>query len=163
MWWATGTFALGLLQLFAARYLGDAARYLSPTPENVSIRQKIRSDGVRVVRRIQKSGNYDRITIVGHSLGSVIGYDVITYLWDQCNTVHNSPDRPRQDALKQVEVHGRKLGCDSNESLTEFRNDQRALWHEQRVIGNPWLITDFITLGSPLTYGAILFANDEAE
>lgn len=163
LWWAIGMFALGLLQLFAARYLGDAARYLSPTPENVSIRQKIRADGVQVIRRIQESGDYDRISIVGHSLGSVIGYDVIAYLWDQCNTVHNFPDRPKQDALRQVEAHGREQGCDSKESLTEFRNYQRALWHEQRVIGNPWLITDFITLGSPLTYGAILFANDEAE
>ncbi len=163
LWWATGVFVFGLVQLFAARYLGDAARYLSPIPENVSTRQKIRADGVRVLRRMHRSGNYDRIVIVGHSLGSVIGYDIITYLWDQYNTRHNSPDRPKQDALRRVELQRSKLNGTSREQLNQFRLDQRALWQEQRALGNPWLVTDFVTLGSPLTYAAILFTSDAAQ
>jgi hypothetical protein len=161
--WVGGTILLGVVQWFASRYLADAARYLSPTPENVSIRQKIRADGVKIVRRIQNSGRYDRVVIVGHSLGSVIGYDIITHLWDQYNTRHNKPDRPRQDALKGVETTGRALTAGSNEELAGFRLQQRALWREQRDFGNPWLVTDFITVGSPLTYGAILFARDADE
>jgi hypothetical protein len=161
--WAAASLLLGLLQVVVSGYLGDAARYLSPTPENVSIRQKIRAEGIDVVRRIQDSGKYDRIVIVGHSLGSVIGYDIITHLWDQCNAIHNKPDRPVQDALSKLERVGKTLTQPSSGDLVQFRMLQRGLWKEQLRLGNPWLITDFVTVGSPLTYGAMLFARDREE
>jgi hypothetical protein len=148
--------------MFMAQYLGDAARYLSPTPQNVGIRQKIRSEGVRIVRGLQESRKYDRIIIVGHSLGSVIGYDIVTHLWDEYNTKHTRPDRPNQAALKKLQAAGRALTGDPA-TLQEYRTAQRALWREQRGLGNPWLITDFITVGSPLTYGPMLFARNDDE
>ena len=162
VWWALGALALVIAQLFATRYLGDAARYLSPTPQNVGIRQKIRAEGVRIVRSIQETRRYDRIIIVGHSLGSVIGYDIVTHLWDEYNTKHNRPERPSQAALKKLQEAGRALTPDP-EALRSYRAAQRALWREQRGLGNPWLVTDFITVGSPLTYGALLFAGNDKE
>jgi hypothetical protein len=161
--WALVSLALGVVQVLISKYLGDAARYLSPSPGNVGIRQKIRADGIAVVRRIHQSGKYDRVTIVGHSLGSVIGYDIITHLWDEMNTVHAQLDRPKQDVLTQLERQGKLLTATSEEDRIAFRALQRKLWLEQRALGNPWLITDFITLGSPMTYGAILFARDAKE
>lgn len=79
----TGLFLF--VQGFAISSLGDAARYLSPLPSNIAIRQKIRSEGIDLLRRIHQSGQYDRIVLVGHSLGSVIGYDMLTHLWSQYN------------------------------------------------------------------------------
>ncbi len=161
--WALTTGALAGIQLLISQYLGDAARYLSPTPPNVSIRQKIRADGVDVVRRIHNSKRYDRIVIVGHSLGSVIGYDIITHLWDQCNTAHDKPERPKQAKLKALEALLRQPPSTRANAGDQFRELQRELWLEQRSLGNPWLITDFVTIGSPLTYGGILFARDDQE
>ena len=66
-------------------YVGDAARYLSPLPRNIRLRQKIRGECVRLLRTLHASGEYDRIIVVGHSLGSVIAYDAITHLWQEFN------------------------------------------------------------------------------
>lgn len=153
----------GLAQSVAAQYLGDAARYLSPTPENVGIRQNIRSSGVEIVRRIHASGKYDRVVIVGHSLGSVIGYDIITHLWDEMSVVHGSTDRPSQNELKKMEQLRVSLAGMPADGWQPFLDAQRSLWVEQRVLGNPWLITDFVTLGSPLAHAEILFAEDKNE
>ena len=40
----------------------------------------------------------------------------------------------------------------------DFQGLQRELWQEQRKNGNPWLISDFITLGSPLAHAQFLMA-----
>lgn len=153
-----------LVQGFAITYLGDAARYLSPLPSNIAVRQKIRSEGIELLHRLHQSGDYDRIILVGHSLGSVIGYDILTHLWVQYNTVHARVDRPRQRSLEIVEKLGRVLSARTSENdLKAFQEAQRQLWLEQRGLGFPWRVTDFVTLGSPLAHAAILLANDSAE
>jgi hypothetical protein len=71
---------------FGLQYIGDAARYLSPTPENVGVRQAIRSAAVELLEGLHDDPTwrrYHRIILVGHSLGSVIGYDAITHLWQR--------------------------------------------------------------------------------
>lgn len=80
---------LSAAQGFLLYYVGDAARYLSPSPENIALRQRIRTDGVALLRRLHESGEYDRIVVVGHSLGSVIGYDMLTALWRDYNSVYD--------------------------------------------------------------------------
>jgi hypothetical protein len=77
--------SLSAIQFTLISYVGDAARYLSPLPANINLRQKIRSQGVQLLRALHASGKYDRIIIVGHSLGSVIGYDIISRLWLEYN------------------------------------------------------------------------------
>jgi hypothetical protein len=153
-----------VVQGFAVNFLGDAARYLSPRPGNIAIRQKIRSEGIKLLRRLHSSGDYDRIVVVGHSLGSVIGYDVLTHLWSQLNTVYGKPDKPHQRSLAAVEQMGPQLSASSRSDLVEeFQKFQRELWIEQRGLGFPWLVTDFVTLGSPLAHGAILLATERKE
>lgn len=68
-------------QYFLLSYLGDAARYLSPSPRNISLRQQVRANGIKLLRHLHASGRYDRIVVVGHSLGSVIGYDILKHYW----------------------------------------------------------------------------------
>ena len=69
----------GILSATVRSYVGDAAVYLSPSPPNIEARQKIRAAGLALLDKVVASGRYDRVIIVGHSLGSVIGYDILTF------------------------------------------------------------------------------------
>jgi hypothetical protein len=152
------------VQAVAIRWLGDAARYLSPLPANIAIRHTIRSEGLALLKQLHESGRYDRIVVVGHSLGSVIGYDILTIYWSQVNDRHRKPDRAPQPSLQQVEELGRRLAAASTVAEVEaFQDAQRALWLEQRGLGIPWLVTDFVTLGSPLAHAELLLATGLAD
>jgi hypothetical protein len=156
----TSLAALVLAVLFAAvqavaiNWLGDAARHLSPLPGNIAVRHKIRSEGLALLKQLHESGRYDRIVLVGHSLGSVIGYDILTIYWSQLHDRHRKPDRAPQPCLSEVEALGRQLEASSVADVGAFQEAQRALWLEQRGLGVPWLVTDFVTLGSPLAHRA---------
>jgi hypothetical protein len=70
--------ALGLLVVLVARsYIGDAAVYLSPAPENIEARRKIRTCALSLLQKLNDDPRYERVVVVGHSLGSVIGYDAL--------------------------------------------------------------------------------------
>lgn len=153
-----------LAQGIAINYLGDAARYLSPTPTSVALRQEIRADGVRLLRALHTAG-YDRIVVVGHSLGSVIGYDVLTHLWAELGGARPTPKHGPQDALARLEAEGIALARTPTEAADaeRYRAMQHALFEEERALGSGFRVTDFVTLGSPLAHAAILLADDEAD
>lgn len=143
-------------------YIGDAARYLSPTPDNIKLRQAIRADGIALLKKIHESGEYERVIVVGHSLGSVVAYDILKHLWQEYNTQYTQPKKSTQPALANLEKLGEELRSGKpNVKLESYMQAQVALWKEMRNLGNPWLVTDFITAGSPLTHAAILLADDE--
>ena len=167
-----GVMVLLMLQAFVLYWVGDAARYLSPSPSNIALRQKIRAEGVRLLRQLHRSCEYERIVIVGHSLGSVIGYDIITRLWLDYNesydfkarassieehlNVHQHPQPVIGGALLKA---GAALSSDAKpEALQSFRVTQLEGWKEQRHYGNPWRISDFVTIGSPLAHAMLLLA-----
>lgn len=188
-------------------YLGDAARYMRNATDNLAQRETIRRNGVQFLKGLHKDGDYDRIIIVGHSLGSVIAYDLLTYLWIDFNksvkvTVGNK---------RKVEVNKRWLGSlsyavqrvlaldklsdaaiklsDKFDSLfgdyikrnipvqritrlkefQNYRNAQLDFFDElysydfSEKQNKGWLISDLITLGSPLTHGDILMADTDKE
>jgi hypothetical protein len=194
-------------------WVGDAAIYLNRHPDNIEVRHKIRTAGISLLESLHKSERYDRIIIVGHSLGSVIGYDIITHGWRQYGSKHPEPPYPTRKSLKTAEkpvaavaraksalwfAHARLNGAikklrtateaDREKFLEKKRkaevdiknlNDDlkaaeaalekawpsasRDLWLEQRGNGLPWLVTDFITLGSPLSMGELLLARSGRE
>jgi hypothetical protein len=155
-----------------APVVGDAARYLSPTPDNVGVRQKIREAGVDLLRQLHASGHYDRIVVVGHSLGSVIGYDVLYHAWA----------RLQADAL----FAGHATGSAASRTLAELERAAGELIHAgpayvgaarvvyrtaQRAYAKAlaygagdtprlWLVSDFVTLGSPLSNADVLIGKD---
>ena len=75
----------GRAERFFLGYVGDAARYLTPDPPNIKSRRDIRTAGLTLLRGLHEDElrRYERIILVGHSLGSVIAYDVITWLWQE--------------------------------------------------------------------------------
>ena len=199
-----------LSRYFLARifigYIGDAARYLRNDPSNIAQREDIRRDGIKFLKRLHKDGEYDRIILVGHSLGSVIAYDLLTYLWIDFNKslklpalpdkkikkfsknsrwhciIHETPELEKtldeicsasQSLIKQgQEIKDWKAIQQSLEFKT-YRNKQEAFWNaihtsknkkankDQKTAG--WLISDLITLGSPLTHGNLLMSDSNEE
>lgn len=162
--------------------IGDAARYLDAAPDNVASRQAIRARGVEVLKQLHESGEYRRIVVVGHSLGSVIGYDLLTHAWALYNA---HPDRGRgaMPALDQLEHLARTAPAPTPDEASSntasdastppegplngwreaWHSGQRALFEEQARRGNRWLVTDFVTCGSPLAHAALLLADDLAD
>lgn len=173
--WCMALVALLIVHYVLVHYLGDAARYLSPRPANIRLRQSVRAKGIQLLKELHERGEYDRIIVVGHSLGSVIGYDIISRYWVQCAETLSALGDPAgqknvRDCLKarlplqslvgeKLNLAGGKLKPNDHRSLKAFREAQVSAFREQRRLGNPWVISDFITLGSPLTHGMLLLAS----
>ncbi len=64
-------------------YLGDVASYARATPETVAQRAAVRERGLDLLKKLSDDPEYDRIVLVGHSLGSIIAYDLLQLLWDE--------------------------------------------------------------------------------
>ncbi len=146
---------LPLMGIIVKRIVGDAARYLYPSPQNVQSRHEIRSAGVDLLRRLHERG-YDRIVVVGHSLGSVIGYDILSHAWPEYNAKHTDG---LGSALANLEEKSRSIEEGNEVDIDDFQDAQRAFFQEFRTAGNPWRVTDFITLGSPLAHAEVLMAS----
>lgn len=169
--------AIGLgLRYSALSYLGDAARYLSPNPQNVVVREQIRADGVALLRALHNKGDYDRIIVVGHSLGSVIAYDIVGYLWheyhDQLTKVIPSnrelasryaDHQALQPVIKDTLPKAGAALDGSLGSTLKFREQQAEAFIEQRGLGNPWRITDLVTVGSPMAHASLLLGRSVSD
>ena len=94
---------LWIINYFVLRYAGDAARYLSSNADNVEIRHQIKAKGIEVLKNLHRTKNYDRIILVGHSLGSVIGYDIIKHLWTEYNKEHGNPLKCRPKSIGPIQ------------------------------------------------------------
>lgn len=150
------------IQWFVIHYIGDAARYLSATTRNIKLRHEIRADGIKLLKKIQEEGKYDRIIFVGHSLGSVIAYDILRQVWEEYQEDYRLPQKSDQPALAEVEKIGEALRDNKNEfTLKDYMDAQVNLWKEIRALGHPWLVTDLVTIGSPLAHAAMLLARDD--
>jgi hypothetical protein len=159
-WQAGLALALLLLQVVAGRFLtgslADAARYLTPHPRNVAARNSIRADGLKLLKKLHEEGKYQRVVLVGHSLGSVIGLDLLRLAWDELR--HPDPSYlGKQPETKTFDEQGTMLGVAPDPAQIEaFQQAQHRLWRENRDRGVRWLVTDFVTLGSPLAHASLL-------
>lgn len=167
-----GLILLPAIESVLRNVVGDAARYLNPSPPNIECRQKIRSAGVELLQILHKRG-YRRIVVVGHSLGSVIGFDILTHAWVKHHKMVSPNTTSRDKALLDLEAVSKKSliangklcpggidGADLNEAA-DFADLQHMYFHELQRNGNGWLVTDFVTLGSPLAHAPVLLAEDD--
>lgn len=144
-------------------FLGDAARYTHPSPDNIEERSKIRKGGIDLLEKLHNSGQYSRIIVVGHSLGSMIGYDILKHYWAQIyKNVRTTAYNDGQ--ILNLFNEKSKAGFTINESnRADYFNLQTQLLKEIQSRGLNWKISDFITLGSPLAYGQLLLAESKIE
>lgn len=85
----------------------------------------------------------------------MIGYDILTHAWVNFHQEH-SGETNKMTALDALE----EIARESPAQPTAGQAAQRRYFEELRGNGNPWRVTDFVTLGSPLTHAAILLASD---
>lgn len=143
--------------------VGDAARYLTPSPENIAARSRIREAGLELLAQLHKGHTYDRIVIACHSLGTVVGYDILSFYWSNVSAgIHHAPGGGSAAARKLADAAGAlKDNPDDPALLANYRGAQRAYFTEVRQLsGGTWKISDFVTIGSPLTHAHFLLVND---
>ena len=164
---------------FLQPYLGDAARYFRNSPANVAVRRAIRKEAVDTLDQLHCSRDYDRIVVVAHSLGTAVAYDMLRAYYSRiCDQV--SIDRDIHDPEFEVvddkaaaagpigakkcaamRVAARqliaKLAAGSRLIADQVRRDQYKPAKSEEV--DVWLVTDFVTLGSPLTHAVYFMAN----
>jgi hypothetical protein len=140
---------------------------MTPRTGNIKQRQDIRQTGIELLKKIHsakilnadgsesKKNKYDRIILIGHSLGSVIAYDLIKFLWIN----YNEKIHLTKEQIEDIEESAKKLKEDSTKkNREEFREKQFELWKSQYQNPDSWRISDFITLGSPLAHAELLLA-----
>lgn len=132
----------------------NVARYFDPmAPESHAARRAIRGGLVDLLHTLQQ-GRYARIVLVGHGIGGYIAYDALTTLWAETHELRAAQaNRPRGlEALVGLEAAADRLVAepDSADALDEFQAAQFELWQDVRAQGNPWRITDFVTVGTPM-------------
>ena len=185
---AVGTVAIGWILGFVVRYFGDVARYVKAKPANVARRQEIRECGVQLLETLMgvtpggKKGasEYDRIVVVGHSLGSIVAYDILTHAFARVHGIAARADKfpPAQPARARLERMIRRASglperaaaapgsapapaeADEPWSIDAFQAAQAEAREELVAAGSPWIVSDFVTLGSPLTHAEFLLARD---
>ncbi|WP_344050604.1 hypothetical protein [Microbacterium lacus] len=154
----------GIVNHFIAGYLADASRYFAPRPPDIDRRNAIRDAGVNLLRNLHKSGDYDRVILACHSLGSVIGYDILRLYWDEARKPDPSNATP-QPLLAGFDASAKELlrAEPTLAELQKFQELQTQLGKELGRAGVNWLITDFVTFGSPLTHADSLWARSDLE
>ena len=68
-----------LIRKFLIQYAGDVAAYITAykVSKFSAVRAQIQEQGFKTARHIYSSADYDKVILVGHSLGSVIAYDTL--------------------------------------------------------------------------------------
>lgn len=142
----------------------DVARYLDTSPRSYEVRQSIRRGLVELLTSIQDDQRrpYDRIVVVAHSLGAYIAYDAMQTLWT------SQTERTEIDftALEGLEGAATKLLSaggviePTDDRIANYQKAQLTLFQEMRSHGLPWLITDFVSVGTPMTFADLLLTSN---
>jgi hypothetical protein len=147
----------------------DVVRYLDTSPRSYEARRLIREGMIDLLSGLHDSGRYQRIILVAHSLGAYIAYDGIAFLWARMNKLHDgggvqSDDGVSPDGLRELEETASALGpTPSDAQIRAFRRAQRDLWVGLRRHGNPWLITDFVSVGTPMYFAHRLYTKNRLD
>jgi hypothetical protein len=174
-WLVTALVALfaSIAASFIVPYFGRVVRYTVAKPDNIAARENIRKRGLALLCELHKK-DYDRIILVGHSLGSILAYDLIGYFWARREAQRNVTEGTAEfAALLKLETAIAALASHADgvvppqSAIDDYLAAQTEFGHLLRVRAKPadgqpdarWLISDFITLGSPLSHAEFLMAN----
>jgi hypothetical protein len=128
-----------------SKSFGDVIRYTVPHPKNIGIRHKISQSAVTFLMNLHRDDSkYDKIVIIGHSLGSIIAYEMIVNTFGTLNKSFDKKSgvtRSEADNINQMDdPERRKAGLGP-----EFE----------------WKVSDFITCGSPLCHAKMLMVENK--
>ena len=178
-----------LVNAVLLKYIGDVARYVSARPLNIGRRQEIRDKGVELLETLMgirdagsdvpraepaddetvapasgPAADYDRIVVVAHSLGTIVAYDILTHCFARVNRSFKVEPQGKQPERNELETLLRNAVVNPQAlSIKEFQERQSACLAEFMAAGSPWIVSDFVTIGSPLTHAEFLLAQDESD
>lgn len=139
----------------------NVARYFDHLPESYAARRAIRGGLVDLLYTLNQ-GRYARIVVVGHGLGGYIAYDALTELWTETHELHAASVGASTGlgSLGRLEAAADRLEADPDAegAVDDFQAMQFALWQDLRAQGNPWRITDFVTVGTPMALADLFVA-----
>lgn len=150
---------------------GRVVKYTRSDPDNIAARKAVRERGLALLRELhagdEKKTNYDRVVLVGHSLGSILAQDLVSYFWaEQIGAQAFVAGSAKGQAVTMLEAAAAALdSAPSAENAAAFRSAQGRLGRILRAESNGaelssrWLISDLVTIGSPLTHAEILLAD----
>ena len=179
--------------------IGDVVKYTVPSPQNIEVRNKIRAKGIDMLKKLHEAKGddgklkYQNIVIIGHSLGSIVAYDMMTFLFHHCHNEviykempkqENTFDEAEDDCIEDPPIDEKKFPDDAKElteeakvilgfskklyknkcfDMEKFQETQHDIQIHYRRFEMPWRIPQFITLGSPLTHASMILAKDNEE
>jgi hypothetical protein len=168
------------LHTIATATFGRVVRYTKADPGNIAARQAVRERGLRLLNALHEGSYYKRITIVSHSLGTILAHDLLSYFWAGREAARKIEDSsPEFDALCALEAAAADVDRPNPPEtlLSRYYAAQRDL--RIRLASRPpppvvnpplkpppdtrWLISVFITLGSPLTHADFLIASSDED
>ena len=167
-----------MLAAWVVPVFGDVARYVRTSPDAVSARAAIRDRGVKLLRALHgpmkeptvkgydpgDESPYERIVVVGHSLGSIIAYDMLRLFWEERGPTRNNPaSTPALKALRALDGYCRNASpAPGRFDIGKFRKLQGEVSAALAEETNGWRVSDFVTLGSPLTHAEFLVSRDRS-
>ncbi|NKJ08985.1 hypothetical protein [Rhizobium sp. SG741] len=165
---AVGTYTHATIQ----KTFGRVVRYTRATPSNIAARKAVRDRGLALLETLHSDKQYDRIILVGHSLGTILAYELLAFFWARKSLARQIKEGTVAfDALKVLEEVAPLIEAKPDDAalLLRWRDGQRRLRqamaaHDENAARGPgdpatrWIISDFVTLGSPLTHAEFLMA-----
>lgn len=137
----------------------DVVRYLDTSPRSYGVRREIRKGLVEMLQALHApdatgSQTYDRVVLVAHSLGGYIAYDAIAHLWGLTSSTTTKGAPPTLVGRAELEQAAHALA--DGGSAAAYQDAQGVLFDGLRASGNPWLITDLVTVGTPMCFADML-------
>lgn len=136
------------------RSLGDVARYLDSHPDNVGVRFTTRNAIVGLLDKLHESGRYERIVVIGHSLGGLVAYDAVRLLWASRTRDWNAAGV--DDAAVALRAAELSTGAGTFAAFDEARGELFRTVNAGAA--SPWLVSDLVTVGSPVAYPTLFLA-----
>lgn len=164
--WVAWVSAIGGMAMSAfvsavlVKRFGDVARYVKALPPNVAKRHQIRQAGVDLLSRLIDSKDYDRIIVGAHSLGTIVAYDILAQTYTRYNDKGGDAPQPERDALEQMIRDAKTNG---KLDIDAFQDRQAKAFAEAKDQGSPWIVSDFVTMGAPLTHAEFLVAESDED
>jgi hypothetical protein len=123
-----------------------------------------------LLHALHANPDYERIVVVGHSLGSILAHDIVALAWEEATRRIDMSGATGAQALQQCEAAAthldRCVGLGrpvSALALRAYRDAQRELFRVLSSGVDGWRVSDLITLGSPLTHADVLLAESDDE
>lgn len=156
--WSLGLIVVPTVTMVLTDIVGDAARYLHVAPANIQSRNAIRAAGLKVLDALHQKG-YERIVVVGHSLGTVIAYDILTHAWAAMSGSEPTATGQTLEAVEELE----RMAARGKADPVQWQAAQHRLFGLRVATGARWRVSDFVSMGSPLAHAQVLLAANAHE